>query len=65
MSLDRFGNYTPDLSHPVPPASDLSGTASPEGVITGSPGKTFWNTTTKKLYVKDTGTGNTGWVAVN
>ena len=39
----------------------LAGAGSPEGVVTASPGRTYWDTTNKAFYVKDTGTGNTGW----
>lgn len=43
----------------------LSGAGSPEGVITANPGTTYWNTTApKELWVKDSGTGNTGWELV-
>jgi len=39
-----------------------SGSGSPEGVQTGSPGNTYWDATNDVLYVKDTGTAtNTGW----
>lgn len=40
----------------------LSGSGSPEGVVTANPGTTYWDTTGQSLWVKDTGTGNTGWV---
>jgi hypothetical protein len=39
----------------------LSGSGSPEGVITADPGVTYWDATNKVWYVKDTGTGSTGW----
>ena len=42
-----------------------SGTGSPEGSVTASPGSLFARTdggTGLTLYVKETGTGNTGWV---
>lgn len=43
----------------------LVGAGSPEGVVTASPGQTYWNTTApKELWVKDSGTGNTGWELV-
>ena len=42
--------------------SGLSGAGSPEGVVIGNPGWTYWDTTNLVLYVKNTGTGtNTGW----
>lgn len=39
----------------------LSGSGSPEGVETANPGTTYWDATNDVFYVKDTGTGNTGW----
>lgn len=39
-----------------------TGSGSPEGVTTGSPGDTYWDTTNELFYVKVTGTAtNTGW----
>lgn len=39
-----------------------SGSGSPEGSQTGSPGNTYWDATNNVFYVKDTGSGtNTGW----
>lgn len=39
----------------------LSGAGSPEGVKTAGVGRTYWDTTGKILWIKDSGTGNTGW----
>ena len=42
------------------------GTGTPEGVVTATVGSLFARTnggTGTTLYVKETGTGNTGWVA--
>jgi hypothetical protein len=39
----------------------LSGSGSPEGVVTANPGATYWDATGKVFWVKDTGAGNTGW----
>jgi len=50
-------------------ASHLSGTGSPEGVVTAAPGSTWLQTDSTTdvkgwiRWVKATGTGNTGWVA--
>ena len=50
-------------------ASHLSGTGSPEGVVTAAPGSTWLQTDATTdvkgwiRWVKATGTGNTGWVA--
>lgn len=40
-----------------------TGTASPEGVVTANPGSLFLqgDGANGRLYVKQTGTGNTGW----
>lgn len=46
---------------------DLIGSGSPEGVVTASIGSVYRRTngsTATTLYVKESGTGNTGWVAV-
>lgn len=45
----------------------LSGTGSPEGVVTAEPFKTFLDTAAaagSNFYVKKTGAGNTGWQLV-
>lgn len=40
-----------------------TGTGSPEGVVTGSPGDTYWDTSTDFEYTKVTGTATTtGWM---
>lgn len=39
-----------------------SGTGSPEGVVTASPGATYLDTSSNSLWAKNSGTGNTGWV---
>lgn len=39
-----------------------TGTGSPEGAVTGSPGDTYWDTATDFKYTKVTGIAtNTGW----
>jgi hypothetical protein len=40
----------------------LSGAGSPEGVETANPGTTYWNTSDRSLWIKDTETGDTGWI---
>ena len=71
MASDQFGNYIADI-WPVPVSplptsicggSDrLSGSGSPEGVVVGNVGQTYWDYTNKILWTKDTGDGtNTGW----
>lgn len=39
----------------------LAGSGSPEGVLTGIVGNTYYDTTNDDFYVKKTGSGNTGW----
>lgn len=50
----------------VSPMLTLGGAGSPESVVTASPGALYTRTdggAGTTLYVKETGTGNTGWVA--
>jgi hypothetical protein len=42
-------------------SSGLQGIGSPEGVVTAEPGQTYWDSTGDIFWVKDTGSGNTGW----
>ncbi len=39
----------------------IVGTGSPEGAVTASPGTTYLNNSDGGLWMKRTGTGNTGW----
>lgn len=46
--------------------SETTGSGSPEGVVIAPPGSRYYNTNGgagTTLYVKETGTGNTGWAA--
>ena len=38
------------------------GVGSPEGVVTRGPGTPYMDTATNSLWIKRTGTGNTGWL---
>jgi len=42
-------------------ASVTTGTVDPEGVETAEVGTIYVNTSAKKLFVKESGSGNTGW----
>lgn len=42
-------------------ATRFYGSGSPEGSVVGQPGFTYWDRTNQELYIKDTGTGTTGW----
>lgn len=60
------GPYTFDqvVSNVNPPqVSPLSGTGSPEGVVTGVPGQIYTDVTNHAFYIKEAGTGTTGWQA--
>lgn len=46
----------------APGGSGEAGVGSPEGVVTASPGTTYIDTSTNNLWIKVTGSGNTGWV---
>lgn len=48
----------------APSGAYVTGAGSPEGVVTASPGVVYQDTTNGLLYVKNTGTGNTGWRSV-
>ncbi len=70
---DIWGNYTTgliSLAQITPPGEGVggsggaSGAGSPETVLKASPGATYVDTNNGDLYVKQTGTGNTGWVIV-
>ena len=40
------------------------GTGSPEGVVTAMAGKTYLDTSSNSFWVKGSGSGDTGWVAL-
>lgn len=42
-------------------AAPYGGSGSPEGVQTAPPNSIYWDSTNKAFYVKDSGTGSTGW----
>ncbi len=50
-----------DIANSPSASAGASGVGSPEGVVTASPGATYWDTAGQFFYVKDSGTGNTGW----
>lgn len=64
---DPYGNYEPLIDDPsdgYQSGSGHDGVGSPEGVFPGPVGWYYVDTSTGDLYVKVTGTGNTGWVLV-
>lgn len=40
----------------------LSGSGSPEGVVTADPGTTYLDTSDNGFWAKNSGSGNTGWI---
>lgn len=67
MSQDAYGNYQADILDPTygfQQPNQHTGSGSPEGVVTGPPGDYYVDADTGNLYVKQAGTGNTGWVLV-
>ena len=40
----------------------IVGAGSPQGVQAANPGIFYWDTVGKSIWIKDTGTGNTGWL---
>lgn len=59
MWNDLAGTASGALPGDVPRFIFVSG--NPEGVVTATAPTFGWDVTTKFLYVKETGTGNTGW----
>lgn len=60
-SPNASGTAVMRLANVSADAQFFVGTATPEGAATGSPGDVFSDATGGKLYLKVTGTGNTGW----
>lgn len=62
--------YVPTLTHPEPAdfgtevsgGGMLSGAGSPEGVVEADPDTWYRQTDAPILWIKETGTGDTGWV---
>ena len=67
---NNFRTWTQQISRAVSDLLDqttLSGVGSPEGVVTANPKRQYMDTTGATgsiLYIKQTGTNNTGWVLV-
>lgn len=51
----------PDAADGASVAGAMSGSGNPETVVSAPVGSTYWDYDGNQLYVKDTGTGNTGW----
>lgn len=61
MRLQAFRSNS-DLSTKRTPYEIFSGSGSPEGSVTASPGDVYLRSDVGEIWVKETGTGNTGWV---
>jgi len=64
--VNSNGGYTQNIREALYDIRDLWSTGSPEGVHTAGVGSTYMRRdggTGTVLYIKETGTGNTGWVA--
>jgi hypothetical protein len=64
---DRLGEFFEELSRQVNLNTVMTGTGSPEGVVTAQPTQLYMDTAGVSgtiLYIKKTGTGNTGWILV-
>jgi len=63
----RMYEYIEELTRQVNQNIIATGTGSPEGVLTATAGKLYMDSAGAPgtiLYVKQTGTGNTGWTLV-
>jgi hypothetical protein len=63
----RMAEFLEALTRQVNQNITISGTGSPEGVVTAEPFKTFLDTAAaagSNYYVKKTGSGDTGWQLV-
>lgn len=64
---ERLSEFLDALVRQSNQSETISGSGSPEGVVTATPTKLYMDTagaTGSILYIKKTGTGNTGWVLV-
>lgn len=63
----QFAEFMEALARQVSQNIPASGTGSPEGVLTAEPFKMYLDTAAaagSNLYIKKTGSGNTGWQLV-
>jgi len=64
---ERFAAWIEEVTRAVNLNTPITGSGSPEGVITASPTQRYMDTAGGAgtiLYIKQTGTGNTGWILV-
>lgn len=60
--IQAGGSFKATLANVAALVAALSGIGTPEAVVTAAPGAIFWQTDGPTLWVKNTGTGNTGWL---
>jgi hypothetical protein len=61
----RTAQYIEDITRLINLNTPIVGTGSPEGVVTADPTQRYMDatgTTEAVIYIKQTGTGNTGWI---
>lgn len=64
---DRLAQFLEDLTRQVNLSTVLTGSGSPEGVVTANVTQQYMDTAGGAgtiLYIKQTGNGNTGWILV-
>lgn len=67
LPTERAAEYIEEMTRQVNFNTLLSGSGSPESVLEADPGRLYWDTagtTGSILYIKKTGTGDTGWIGV-
>ena len=63
----QFRGWTQEITAAINELQALTGTGSPEGVVTANPTRLYMDTSGTAgaiLYIKRTGTDNTGWILV-
>lgn len=67
LPSERFAEFIEELTRQANESATLSGTGSPEGVVTANPKRLYMDDSGASgsiLYIKKTGSGNTGWILV-
>jgi len=67
VGSERFMGYQEAITRQVNLDTTLTGTGSPEGVVSANPTQKYMDTTGAigfVSYIKQTGAGNTGWVLI-
>lgn len=60
----RAAEFFEELARQVNQNTITSGSGTPEGSVTASPYKMYFDTSANTMYVKKTGEGNIGWVSI-